>query len=108
PTPETKVLLPPKLDGAPAEVKPVFTAPGATGPGGMNGQGEGDRGEGTGGPLVNRPPRLINKEEVMASLKRLYPEVERRAGRQGKVVLEIEINAKGAVSAVDVAQSGGE
>ena len=108
PSPNTQILNKPTLDGAPAEQRPAFTSKDGTGPGGMNGQGLGTGGSGTGGDLVNRPPRLINKEEVMASLKRLYPEVERRAGRQGRVVLELDIDDRGAVQNVGVVDSAGE
>ena len=108
PTSDTKVLNKPTLDGSSAVQRPAFTSKDGTGPGGMNGQGLGTGGSGTGGDLVNRPPRLINKEEVMASLKRLYPEVERRAGRQGRVVLELDIDDHGVVRGVAVAGSAGE
>ena len=108
PGPKTEVLQKPTLDGAPAAQLPAFTAPGGKGPGGQNGIGGSGGGPGTGEALVNRPPRLINREEVMATLKRLYPEVERRAGRQGRVVLEIDIGEDGIVHGVEVFESAGE
>jgi TonB family protein len=108
PGPKTEVLNKPTLDGASAEQRPAFTSKDGTGPGGQNGIGGSGGGPGTGDALVNRPPRLINREEVMASLKRLYPEVERRAGRQGKVILEIDIDASGVVRGIEVVGSAGD
>lgn len=108
PGPQTKVLEKPTLDSAPAAAPPAMTAPGATGPGGMGGQGEGTYGSGSGGDLVDRPPRWLNKQETLAALKRFYPDLERRAGREGSVTVEIEIGVDGLVHEVKVLSSAGE
>ncbi|MBI5200758.1 MAG: TonB family protein [Elusimicrobia bacterium] len=108
PTDKTKTLTAPTLDSAPAEQRPAMTSADGTGPGGMNGKGEGTKGSGTGIDWVNRPPRLINKEEVLANLKRFYPELERRAGREGKVLVQLDIGEDGNVRAVQVLNSAGE
>lgn len=108
PGPQTKTLDKPTLDSAPAAAAPALTAPGATGPGGMGGQGSGTHGSGTGGDLVDRPPRLINREEVLASLRRFYPELERRAGREGRVVVELVIGIDWLVHGIDIVNSAGE
>lgn len=108
PTENTKVLTAPTLDSAPAEQRPALTAKDGAGPGGMNGQGEGTQGDGTGMNWVNRPPRLINREEVLANLKRFYPELERRAGREGKVLVQLDIGDNGLVQGVRVLNSAGE
>lgn len=108
PNERTKVILPPTLESAPPAQRPAVVAPEGTGPGGMNGQGLGTGGSGTGADWVNRPPRLINRGDVLANLKRFYPELERRAGREGKVLVEIEIGTDGLVHAVRVLSSAGE
>lgn len=65
-------------------------------------------GTGTGGGgTVDVGPRLLNRDEVIANLRRFYPESERRAGREGRVVVAIHIGADGRVSSVDILQSGG-
>lgn len=108
PNADTKVLDKPTLESSSVQQRPNFTAPNGTGPGGMGGRGEGTGGTGTGGDWVNRPPRLLNREEVLANLRRFYPELERRAGREGKVLVELEIGADGLVHQVQVLQSAGE
>lgn len=108
PGPETKTLEKPTLDSAPPAVPPAMTAPEGTGPGGLGGRGEGTYGSGTGGDLVDRPPRLLNRMEVLANLRRFYPELERRAGREGSVMVEIQIGEDGLVHEVQVLASAGE
>lgn len=108
PGPETKQLEKPNLGSAPAEARPPFVAPDGTGPGGQNGRGGDGGGPGTGSAWVNRPARLINREEVLANLNRFYPELERRAGREGLVLIELDIGEDGLVRGVRVLQSAGE
>jgi len=109
PGPNTQVLLKPTLPPAgPPAPTPAVTAPGGTGPGGQGGPGGSGGGPGTGDAWVNRPPRLLNLAEVRASLRKFYPEVERRAGREGSVVVRIGISAEGKVTGVEVLQSDGE
>lgn len=108
PGPNTKVLEKPGISApAPAPV-PVGAAPGATGPGGEGGRGGSGGGTGTGEALVNRAPRLVNAEEIRALLRSAYPESERAAGHEGKVVVALGIDAGGAVRTVEVIGSGGE
>lgn len=109
PGPDTKVLE--------APAPPADTPGGAEGGTGTaakaGGAGEGSDegvpgGIGHGGTPLSALPRLLNREEVLAGLRRLYPEAERRAGREGDVVVSIHIAADGAVGAVDVVESGGK
>lgn len=64
-------------------------------------------GHGHGGTPLRAFPRLLNRDEVLANLRRLYPESERRAGREADVLVVIHIDAAGAVSGVDVSRSAG-
>ena len=50
-------------------------------------------------------PRLLNLDEVMAAMKRLYPESERQAGHEGSVVIVIHVGTDGLVSKSDVARA---
>lgn len=108
PGPQTKVLEAPTLESAPAAARPAFVSPNGTGPGGQNGRGGDGGGPGTGSAWVNRPARLINREEVLASTKRFYPELERRAGREGEVIMELDIGEDGIVRGAQVVRSSGE
>lgn len=100
---------------APSEPAPApATVPAA--PGNPSGSAAGDPaatgGGGPGGPGTRtlRPdvlPVLLNKEEVLANLRRYYPEAERKAGREAKVVVKLRLGVSGKVEAVDVLQSGG-
>ncbi len=108
PTPETKKLEQPTLEGGGAPAPPpAFTAPDGSGPGGQFGRGGSGGGPGTGEAIVNRPPRLINREEVRANLRRFYPDLERRAGREAQVIVGVEIREDGIVGAVEILQSAG-
>ncbi|MFH2202285.1 MAG: TonB family protein [Elusimicrobiota bacterium] len=69
------------------------------------GEGTGD-GTGTGQPL-DLLPRLLNKEELLKNLRRFYPESERRAGREGHVLLKLEIGEDGRTAPVEVLRSDG-
>ncbi|MBI3297344.1 MAG: TonB family protein [Elusimicrobia bacterium] len=53
------------------------------------------------------PPRLLNQSEVLDNLRRFYPEAERRAGRESRVMVKLLIGVSGAVESVDIVQSGG-
>lgn len=64
-------------------------------------------GTGDGGADLVALPRLLNGEEVRANLRRFYPESERRAGREGRVLVHLHIDAEGRVSPVDVVDSAG-
>lgn len=98
-------------------------APPATTPGGtidgtgtaakIGGSGEGSDegvpgGTGTGaGGTVKVRPRLLNREETLANLKRYFPESERQAGREGRVVVALHIGADGQINGVDILDSAG-
>lgn len=69
--------------------------------------GHGPAGEGGGGVALARSPHLLNLAELRRILERYYPEQERRQGREGMVVLDLHIDAAGAVTGVDVVRSAG-
>ena len=52
-------------------------------------------------------PKLINRQELSAGLRRYYPETERRAGHEASVVLDLHINAAGEVSHAEIVRSAG-
>ena len=64
-------------------------------------------GTGEGGSGLTRLPVLLNKDELLAILRRFYPESERRAGREGKVLVFLHIGVDGRVEPVDIGQSDG-
>ena len=59
-------------------------------------------GQGDNGAPLTALPRLLNLDEILANLRKYYPESERRAGREGDVALTIHIGVDGKVSGVDV------
>lgn len=108
PGPETKELEKPVPESAPAASKvsneeSVGTGEGYPGTGG--GWGGGD-GEGGGSPLT-RFPKLLNRSEIERLLRKLYPEIEREAGREGSVIVDLHVNIDGKVSSVEIANSAG-
>lgn len=126
PTPPTPVVpaQPPKdwvLPGASTKIlekaAPPPPTPGGTPDGtgtaskvGGSGAGADDGvvgGTGDGGTRLKAYPKLLNKDEVLANLRRFYPESERRAGREGSVVVKIHIGLNGEVSATDIKTSAG-
>ncbi|MDD5302301.1 MAG: TonB family protein, partial [Elusimicrobia bacterium] len=105
PGPSTKVVE------TPAPVAP--TPGGAVGGTGTaaktGGSGEGSDegvpgGTGHGGTPLKELPRLLNRDEVLAGMRRLYPESERVAGREGAVVIMIHLGTDGLVSSSDIAR----
>ena len=52
-------------------------------------------------------PKLLNREEVLANMRKFYPERERVANREGIVVVNIHLDADGRVGEVDIVQSAG-
>jgi len=75
---------------------------------GGSGEGSDDGvpgGTGHGGTPLKALPRLLNLDEVLAGLKRLYPESERQAGREGAVVIMIHLGTDGLVSSSDIARA---
>lgn len=108
PGPSTKVVEQP----APPETTPGGEAGGTGTAAKTGGSGEGSDegvpgGTGDGGTPLSAMPRLLNRDEVMRMLRKFYPEAERRAGREGDVVVAIHIGADGAVSSVDVLRTAG-
>ena len=108
PGPKTKVVETPAA--------PETTPGGAVGGTGTaaktGGSGEGSDegvpgGTGDGGTPLSAMPRLLNRDEVMRLLRRYYPELERRAGREADVVVAIHISREGGVSSVDVLRTAG-
>ena len=51
--------------------------------------------------------KALNRDELLANLRRFYPEVERRAGREGAVRVKLHIGADGKVDPVEISFSGG-
>ena len=107
PSPGAKVEKPapppPTPGGAPGGTG-TASKPGGSGAGSDTGV---PGGMGDGGTPLSALPRLLNRDEVLAGLRRLYPESERRAGREGDVLVMIHIGADGAVGSVDVVRSAG-
>lgn len=108
PGPETK-----KLEKPPEEAATPGGAVGGTGTAAKTGgSGQGSDygvpgGRGDGGADLVALPRLLNGDEVRASLRRFYPESERRAGREGKVLVHLHIDSQGRVDPIDVVDSAG-
>lgn len=109
PGPNTKVVEPP--------APPVSTPGGAEGGTGtaakVGGSGEGSDegvpgGTGHGGTPLRALPQLLNRDEVLRNLRRFYPELERRAGREADVIVTIHIDQSGVVGSVDVVNSAGK
>lgn len=67
----------------------------------------GGTGDGGTGGTVDVKPKLLNLDEVLANIRRFYPEAERRAGHEAKVKVYLHIGTDGRVGAVDFVQSGG-
>ncbi len=119
PGPSTKVVEAPKPSPTGSESgSGTQTTPGGakggegtaakTGGSGENGSDEGVvGGHGDGGTALLAFPRLLNRDEVLANLRRFYPESERRAGREADVIVMIHIGADGLVGAVDIRSSSG-
>jgi TonB family protein len=90
----------------PADAAPAGRSDGVgegAGLGGLGGTGEGE----VDWVYLTDIPRLLNREEVLRDVQRLYPIEERRAGREARVTLDVHINGQGRVVRVDVAESGG-
>jgi len=64
-------------------------------------------GTGDGGAALLRLPRLLNRDEVLANIRRFYPEAERRAGREARVLCAIHVGTDGRVASCDIVESGG-
>lgn len=123
-TPVVKPVEPPKdwtLPGPQTKIIEQPEAPAATAGGAIDGTGTAAKvggsgagsdegvpgGTGNGGAALLQLPRLLNRDEVLANLRRFYPESERRAGREGTVVVALHIGVNGTVDPVDVVTSAG-
>ena len=53
-------------------------------------------------------PKMLNRADMAKLLRKFYPEVERRAGREGVVALDLHLDASGRVASVDVVESAGK
>lgn len=121
PTPPTPApVFVPVVDPRPAPPEPpatpaaVPTTP-AVGPlGSPSGSAAGDPtatgGGGTGGPgsrtrTVQVRPVLLNPGEVYSNLQRFYPEAQRAAKKEGRVVVKLALDAAGKVTSADVVSS---
>jgi len=62
-------------------------------------------GTGDGGTRLHAFPKLLNRDEVLASLRRFYPESERDAGHEADVAVMIHVGVDGLVHSVDVTKS---
>lgn len=62
-------------------------------------------GTGHGGTPLKELPRLLNRDEVLSGLKRLYPESERQAGHEGAVVIMIHLGVDGLVGSSDITRA---
>jgi TonB family protein len=118
PGPSTKVIETPKPaatgseNGTGTQTTPGGAAGGEGTAAKTGGSGEGsDEGEiggtGHGGMRLKAFPRLLNRDEVLENLRKFYPEVERVAGREADVLVQIHIEVDGSVRAVDIRSSSG-
>ena len=118
PGPSTKIVEapPPVATGSPNGSGTLTTPGGAPGGPGtaakVGGSGEGaDDGEvngtGHGGTRLLAFPKLLNRDEVLANLQKFYPEVERVAGREANVTVQVHIEIDGSVRSVDIRTSSG-
>ncbi|HEX4046789.1 MAG TPA: TonB family protein [Elusimicrobiota bacterium] len=116
PAPSTKVLAPPKpaaaaaVNGGGTQTTPGGAAGGEGTAAKTGGSGEGSDagvpgGHGHGGTPLLAWPKLLNRDEVLANLRRLYPEAERAAGHEADVSVVIHIGIDGTVGVVDVTLS---
>ena len=119
PNPSTKMVETPPVPAATGSIKgdgTVTTPGGAVGGDGtaakVGGSGDGSDegvvgGHGHGGTPLLAFPKLLNRDEVLANLRRFYPEAERRAGLEADVLVMIHIGADGNVGDVDLSRSSG-
>jgi len=108
PGPETKEIEkpepPPPTPGGTKEGTGTSPLTGGKGEGADYGT---PNGTGNGGVALLRLPVLLNRDEVLANLRRYYPESERRAGHEGTVLVNLHIGTDGRVADVDVVRSAG-
>lgn len=111
PGPQTKTVVPPKPETPPptqgGAVNGTGISPkvGGSGPGFPYGVPNGSLTPGAPADVVR--PQLLNLDEVLANLRKYYPERERWLGHEGTVVVDIHIAADGSITGVDIVQSAG-
>lgn len=88
---------PAEADPGDADAPSEGPATGVGGPGGGGGTGRG----------TVLPPVLLNHGELHRLLQRLYPESERELGREGMVVLSLNVGVDGRVTGAEVVRSAG-
>jgi len=109
PGPNTKVMeKPPEPAPTPGGAPEGTGTAAKTGGSGVGSDSGVPGGTGTGGSGLAKLPVLLNRDELLAILRRFYPESERRAGREGAVRVHLHISVDGRVDPVDVAVSGGQ
>lgn len=88
-------------------VKPA-SAEDPSSPTGLGGWGDGTGSGEVDWVYLTGLPKMLNRDELLRSLRRYYPEQERLAGREGQVWLDVHIDKSGNVSAVEVVTSAGQ
>lgn len=108
PGPDTQETVKPQAEPKPAGSSELGM-PGGSGEGwsGSGGGFGGGDGQGGGVPLT-RLPKLLNVREISRLLRKYYPEIERAAGREGVVIVDLHIGVDGRVSSVDIADTAGQ
>jgi TonB family protein len=97
---------PPSTQGGKEGGQGIAADLGGTGPGFGHGVPNGVLNPGA--PPGTVFPQLLNRDEVLANLRKYYPERERIAGHEGKVIVDIHLSAEGAISGVDIVESAGK
>lgn len=101
------VPVPAVLEAVPGKGSPAAGTPFGSPAGDPTASGGGGTGPGGRSGTPDVLPRLLNREEVFKDLERFYPEKERDAGKAGRVVVKIRLDAAGTVGSVEVIKSGG-
>ena len=95
--------VPPATKGGAENGTGISPILGGSGPGFPYGVPNGSMTPGAPAGVVR--PKLLNRDEVLANLRKFYPERERYADHEGTVVVDIHLSAEGAITAVEVFQS---
>lgn len=108
PGPQTKVVEKiPEPAATPGGAPDGAGTAAKTGGSGMGADDGVPGGTGSGGSGLLQFPRLLNRDELVANMRRFYPERERRAGREGSVTMALHISAEGKVEPGEVLSSAG-
>ncbi len=101
PTPEA----PPPTQGGVKDGSGISPLPGGSGPGFAYGVPNGSLTPGAPANVIR--PQLLNLDEVVANMRKFYPERERYLNHEGKVIVDIHLDAEGGIVGVDIVQSAG-